>query len=355
VSDWLSILIVILIVGIVLDGLRRARNSRRGEIRLSPNARKVDQYFEQETNSELASEFPNGGARPKAGEDLTHQEQAPVEESDIVEKEPAPAPKKPVQASLDLDDPVPMLMDTIDGDEMSDTVENDPEVSQALVDELEPSLGSLEALDVIEEKPPTEQVSAGASKLSASGKGKHENESIFQRARSVVEEHIQAQLNEPSKAEPSSKDAAPEPGPQEILVVNIMAPSGTAISGASLRHAFNTQGLKFGEMGIFHRHLNNDGDAGVVFSIANIVEPGSFDFADMENMQTPGISLFLSLPTVCSAVDAYSDLVDTARAIASEVGGELKDENRSTFTNQTVEHGRQRAIEFERKTKLVSR
>jgi len=333
----------------VLDGLRRARNNRRSELRLSPNARKIDQYYEQESQANLASEFPNGGARPKSGDPDEEVADTPVPQQKI--EEPAPettitkpaTPSKPVQASLELDDPVPMLMETVDDDEQ--VAAEDSETPAVENDEIEPSLGNLEELDTVDTNYEREE---------AFEPSKEENSSLFQRARSAVEEHLQSQLSDEvvEKKEQTKPDEIKATGPEEILIVNIMARSDVPISGAALKEAFSTQKLKFGEMGIFHRHHKNDGDAGVVFSVANIVEPGSFDFANMETIETPGICLFLSLPTVCSAVEAYNDLVSTARSIAAHVGGDLKDENRSTFTNQTVEHGKQRAMEFERKLKL---
>lgn len=341
-NDWLSILIVILIIGIVLDGLRRARKNRRSELRLSPNARKIDRYFEQEEQSGLASEFPNGGARPKTASERAQlaSEQA-RSESASSEATPVQPPGKPVQTSLDLDDPVPMLMDTVEQEETDQPTE-DIELASVTEEEFEPSLGSLDELETIEDRPSEEPKPAAH---------KEENASIFQRARTAVEEKIQSQLHETPTKEKQPEEK-PDEGPREILIVNVMARAGENISGAELRQAFAEQKLKFGEMGIFHRHFENDGDAAVIYSVANIVEPGSFDFAEMDTMETPGLSLFLALPAACPAIDAYDDLVYTARAIASAVGGELKDENRSTFTNQTVEHGRQKAMEFERKYKL---
>ena len=54
-SDSLSVIIIILIIAIVLDGLRRARLSRRGKVKLSPNARKADAYFSADEDKSSAS------------------------------------------------------------------------------------------------------------------------------------------------------------------------------------------------------------------------------------------------------------------------------------------------------------
>lgn len=48
-------------------------------------------------------------------------------------------------------------------------------------------------------------------------------------------------------------------------------------------------------------------------------------------------------------------MADAARGLADALGGELKDENRSVMTKQTIEHARQKVMEFERKRKLRAR
>ena len=40
--DWITIILVLLIAGIILDGVRRVRASRRSNIKLSRNAKKAD-------------------------------------------------------------------------------------------------------------------------------------------------------------------------------------------------------------------------------------------------------------------------------------------------------------------------
>jgi len=42
-------------------------------------------------------------------------------------------------------------------------------------------------------------------------------------------------------------------------------------------------------------------------------------------------------------------MVAAARKLAHELGGELKDDQRSVMTAQTIEHYRQRIVEFERR------
>lgn len=135
----------------------------------------------------------------------------------------------------------------------------------------------------------------------------------------------------------------------DVIVINVMAKPNDDISGNDLLRALLSVGLRFGDMNIFHRHEQITGKGGVLFSAVNVVEPGTFDLNHMEDFKTPGICMFLRLPGPKRSLHAFEQLVESARKIANMLGAELKDENHSVLTQQTIEHYRQRVLDFERK------
>lgn len=135
----------------------------------------------------------------------------------------------------------------------------------------------------------------------------------------------------------------------DVIVINVMAKPKDDISGNDLLRALLSVGLRFGEMNIFHRHEQLTGKGAVLFSAVNVVEPGTFDLNHMEDFKTPGICMFLRLPGPKRSLHAFEQLVESARKIANMLGAELKDENHSVLTQQTIEHYRQRVLDFERK------
>lgn len=140
----------------------------------------------------------------------------------------------------------------------------------------------------------------------------------------------------------------------ELLVLNIVAPTGNLFEGNDLLRVFLSSNLRFGEMDIFHFYRDGADEGPVLFSLANIVVPGTFDLAQMEDFTTRGVSLFLTLPVAGGgALKALDNLFATAWRIAEQLGGELKDENRSVFTAQTAEHYRQRVMEHQRRKALA--
>ncbi len=85
------------------------------------------------------------------------------------------------------------------------------------------------------------------------------------------------------------------------------------------------------------------------FSVANVVEPGMFDMAEMESFISPGLLFFLQLPGPERPSEVFEEMMRIAREIAENQGGEDRDEQRNLMIRQTVEHYRQRIADFSRK------
>ncbi len=131
---------------------------------------------------------------------------------------------------------------------------------------------------------------------------------------------------------------------QELIMINLLAPKGNPFTGAGLVESLRARGLRYGDMNIFHRQ--DPVSRTSWYSVANVVEPGTFDMTDLENFRSPGVCFFLQLPGPENPLEVFEDMLKVARDVAVRVGGELKDEQRSVMTGQTVEHYRQRISEF---------
>ncbi len=156
-----------------------------------------------------------------------------------------------------------------------------------------------------------------------------------------------AEALEPVAERPSNEESRSAFEPSEVVVLNVMSRSGSSFAGDDLQRALITSGLLFGEMNIFHQRLDNDSKGQIIFSVANILNPGSFDLATMAELRTPGVSLFLALPTPINNLDAFNSMLDIAQQLRGALDGELKDDNRNVMTAQTIEHYRQRIRDFE--------
>src|SRR5579859_6447773 len=154
----------------------------------------------------------------------------------------------------------------------------------------------------------------------------------------------------PSKTVPgASAKTAPvrEQGEQLILALHVMPRESGEFAGPELAAAFEACNLKFGRYKVYHRREGTGTEALSVFSVANMVEPGSFDPATLPDAVFPGLTLFMVLPGPRGGVAAYADMLATARQLAQQLGGEVLDQGRSTLTRQTARHIRERIIQFE--------
>ncbi|WNC70939.1 cell division protein ZipA [Thalassotalea psychrophila] len=140
---------------------------------------------------------------------------------------------------------------------------------------------------------------------------------------------------------------------QEVLALSVVVNENQLISGAALLPNFLTLGLKFGEMNIFHRHQDNAGNGKITFSVANMVNPGTFDLDNMESFSTKGITLFMTLPNAGDPVKVFKQMLSAAKQVANEFGGQVLDGQRSVMTKQTEQHYLSKIREFDRKARLA--
>jgi cell division protein ZipA len=143
-----------------------------------------------------------------------------------------------------------------------------------------------------------------------------------------------------------SSDELPTDTPQKIVTLRIIARNGGAFRGDELILSMRGIGLRHGKFGIFHRYDGNDEEK-TVFSAASLVEPGSFDLANIKDQEIPGISLFLVLPGPIDGIEAFDMMMAAARALAQTLDAELLDESGSTLSIQRERYMREEIIQFQ--------
>ncbi len=132
-------------------------------------------------------------------------------------------------------------------------------------------------------------------------------------------------------------DAVPD-GVRELIISHTILSRGEYFTGRQLFQALESAGLSFGEMNIYHYPGGDEKDTFALFSVANVVEPGTFDPSEPDTLKTPGISMFMRLPTRTSNNEAYEEFIHVAQLIAEELDGELCDETRSQLTQQAISY-----------------
>lgn len=166
-------------------------------------------------------------------------------------------------------------------------------------------------------------------------------------------------IGEASASDASFDDGAPHPdveaadasseasGPvDDVLVLWVVAKPDCVLPGAVLLQRFSEAGLEYDGQ-VFHKV---DAEGGELFTVANGVEPGTFDLSDVESFATRGVVFLLRLSSARDGAGAFDAMLETAQALAADADAELKDEQRSDVSRQTIMHYRQRIADFKRKS-----
>lgn len=294
VRDWLIIIGALLAIAVLLDGFRRMRNERKDTLRLASKKRR-------EAEQELVNPELPGEARVVA-----------VREAPSLHQRDASKKHRP-QASQDDDD---VLM----RDYLASETKQDPVVKTPVAPDSEPSLG----------------------KASIAEPAIEPDESFTDEAVSAPRRAVR----EPAPRQ-SEKPAASEP--QELIVLNVVADEAKPYAGADLLQVLLACDLRYGRMNIFHRFEKADGSGAEQFSVANLVEPGNFDLDAIDGFSTPGVVFFMNMPGPEDSMQAFDAMLETARCLVKNLGGELRDQTHSVATKQTLEHYRQIIRDFERR------
>jgi cell division protein ZipA len=297
IKDWILVGGGLLLIAVIGHGFWLAWRSRRDTLKIDiePNIPRGD-YDDLDL---LRAELPNGGARVRTSE--------PIEQTDLPLEPVVSAADKPAQHR----EPFVAQRKT-------------QPVREPVVKHKESPHKEAKSRPIVPERP----------------RGRE--------AARVVPQPIQARPAE--KHEDDEEAIEPMTSrsvPPEVIVINVLARNGAKFGGTDLVEAFLRNGLKFGDMNIFHRVQPASKE--VQFSVASAVEPGTFDLSAMEVFRTPGVSFFMRMPGPGQPLEVFEDMLAVTRDVAASLGADLKDEQLSVMTSQTIQHCRARIEDFSRK------
>jgi cell division protein ZipA len=135
---------------------------------------------------------------------------------------------------------------------------------------------------------------------------------------------------------------------EKIVTLYLAARAGSKLLGPDIVVAAEKAGLAYGHMGVFHRLVDNHPERGPVFSVANIMKPGSFDMANIQSLETPAIAFFLTLPAPVPALDAWEAMLPTAQRMAELLDAVVLDEQRNALGRQRIGHIREELRAYDR-------
>lgn len=294
VRDWMVIIGVLLITAVLLDAWRRVRSDKYSRVKVKLAPQEEVAGAEEDEDLSWLKELPNGGARVVRRGDLLKaaghfaDEQAESEASATTETESATGDSSAAHHAVAEEQ----------GDELLAGLSAD-----------EQGVENLDWLDGM-----------GADRT------------------------VDQQDSEQASPGKLPRDVEPE-----VFMLNVMARDARGFKGEDILHILLACDLRFGDMNFFHRHEFEAGKGAIQFSVANMMQPGVFDIDNMSDFNTPGLVFFLTLPGPEDMMKAFDYMLETAQAVARNLGGDVLDESRSVLTKQTLDHCRQQIRDLERR------
>jgi cell division protein ZipA len=151
---------------------------------------------------------------------------------------------------------------------------------------------------------------------------------------------------------PASRESAPATTPQaanagetqRIVTVRVCASGESRWAGTDLMAALENHGLAYGRYHVFHRKHT---DGRTLFCAASLVEPGTFDIAQMPHEQYRGLTLFAVLPGPAVPLQTLDLLIETAGQLAEVLHGTVQDSKGMPLSLQRAAALREEVARFQ--------
>ena len=126
----------------------------------------------------------------------------------------------------------------------------------------------------------------------------------------------------------------------DVIVLYLVAQRGERLKGEQLLSAAIAFDLHFGDMNIFHRL---DHAQQILFSLSDMMDPGSFVYEKMNEHRTRGVSLFIQLNLCAEPVQALDEMLICAHNLSSLLDLQICDHNRQLLNESIAGSFRARA------------
>lgn len=136
---------------------------------------------------------------------------------------------------------------------------------------------------------------------------------------------------------------------EEVIALCLLPQKGGTFSGRAINAAFQANQLKFGDKRIYHKFRGDKLDSDVLYSVASLTEPGTFEPNKLATSQFKGLMIFMVVSNIHDPYPTFEKMLGTARLMSHALGAKLLDGQRCTLTSQTIEHFKEQIREYQRR------
>lgn len=166
------------------------------------------------------------------------------------------------------------------------------------------------------------------------------DEAIAEHQEDFPDENVDMDVAE-DEAETKAEEESQSSSQADIIVLYILSKADKPLIGSQINSSAQAMGLKFGEMNIFH--YQPDGRS--VFSLANMLEPGSFDADTIHELKTTGLTVFMQIKAG-DPLDDLTEMLQRSYQLAGLLDARLCNHMRKPLTEQDAENYRTQVRDF---------
>lgn len=125
---------------------------------------------------------------------------------------------------------------------------------------------------------------------------------------------------------------APEPQvtetvAEDYIMLYVVAAENRQFQGSQLHQVLERDGFILGHDALYHRHLDLTVASPVIFSVANVNQPGSFPIYNMHEFSTVGVVMYMQLPSPGNNRVNLKTMLKSAKNLAAQLDGFVLTDN----------------------------
>lgn len=138
-----------------------------------------------------------------------------------------------------------------------------------------------------------------------------------------------------SQTDPLLEQSKAEKLQPKVISLTIVSTHGYPLLGEDLIQVLESEGFCYSSAKIFQRHYQDEPTQPVMYSVASMVEPGTFDYQNMPFETYRGIVMWMVLPTD-NAVDVFEEMLNDAKVLTQRLHATLCDNKREPLSHPAI-------------------